>query len=320
MDKEGAKRSRGGGKPRDRLSTRKVQSRIFIVAMLFIPVAYFLFHWIYINGRTILMAFQNREGEWSLYNVFEFKRLVLELGGNSQLVRSIINTLVTFVFQEGIGVPISLTISYFIYKKIAGYRVFRVIFYFPHIISSIVLITAFKNLISPLGPLTAAFEKIGIKLPAMGLLYSAKTATPTIIFYLIWTTSCGNILFYSAMSRIPPDLIEAGRLDGLRLFKELIYVVLPLIWPTLATTLILDLTGLLNAGGPVLLFGPDVLRSAGRPTTIPYWFFSQVYDGGVSGIGSYGLMSFVGLVFTAVAVPFTLLVRRLLGRVETVEF
>ena len=136
---------------------------------------------------------------------------------------------------------------------------------------------------------------------------------------MIWKGACGNILFYSAMGRIPPELIEVGRLDGLQLFKELIYVIMPLIWPTFSTTVILDLCGILGAGGPVLLFGGDVI-SQGKASTISYWFFSKVYGGGAFGIGSYGVMSAVGLIFTAISVPITLTIRHLLDKVSTGEF
>ena len=308
---------------KDKIQKRLIRKQqiVFIIVMLFIPIAYWLFHWIYINGSTILMAFKNRQGEWTLNNFVSVKNLLITNWGESTLSRSIWNTVRTFFFNECIGVPISLTVSYFIYKQVRGFKVFRVIFYLPHIISGIVLVTAFKCLLSPLGPIPALCEKMGIHLPEQGLLHTVSTATPTIIFYLIWTHACGNILFYSAMSRIPPDLIEVGQLDGLGLFKELIYVVLPLIWPTLSTTLILDLTGVLNAGGPVLLFGVNDVIKRAHASTLPYWFFAQVYDGGVAGIGTYGLMSCVGLCFTAISVPFTLFIRWVLNkRVETVEF
>lgn len=315
-----AEQQNGAFRKTNSARTRKKQQTLFIVGMLFIPVAYWLFHWIYINGTTLIMAFQNRDGAWSFENVHRVFELLVEMQGESQLSRAIYNSIRTFVFQEGIGVPISLVMSYFIYKKITGYKTFRIIFYLPHIISGIVFVTAFKQLVSPLGPIAALCENIGFALPEEGLLHTTATATPTIIFYCIWTTACANILFYSAMSRIPPELIEVGRLEGLQLLKELIYVVMPLIWPTFSTTLILDLTGILSAGGPVLLFGvQDVIRKA-HATTIPYWFFSQVYDGGVTGIGSYGIMSCVGLLFTAISVPFTLFIRWLLNKMDSAEF
>lgn len=297
------------------LQRRKRQKSFFIFTMLLIPVAYWLFHWIYINGSTIIMAFQDQFGVFTTNNFLKVKELLF-VEQNSAIKTSLLNSVKTFFFTELIGVPVSLVISFFISKQIFGYKQFRVIFYLPHIISSIVLITAFKQIVSPLGPIVPICKDLGINLPSQGLLHSPSTATSTIIFYSIWTTACGNILFYSAMSRIPPELIEVGKLEGLQLFKELIYVILPLIWPTFSTTLILDLTGILNAGGPVLLFGTDVLYN-GKTTTLPYWFFSQVQN---SKIGTHGLMSAVGLSFTTISVPFTLFIRWLLNKADKAEY
>lgn len=308
-----------GSDKRSTMQTRKKQQTIFIIAMLFIPIAYWLYQWIYINGSTIAMAFQNNDGAFSFENFQRVKKLLTDEQGGLHLVWSIENTIKSFIGTEFIGVPISLVMSYFIYKQIRGYKFFRIVFYLPHIIPGIVMITVFKQLLSVEGPFTALCGNLGITLPEQGLLFTPSTAVPTIIFYSIWTTACANILFYSAMSRIPPELIEVGKLEGLQLFKELIYVVMPLIWPTFSTTIVLDLTGILNAGGPVLLFGNDVIEF-GRATTLPYWFFSQVYDGGIRGIGSYGVMSCVGLMFTAISVPFTLFIRWLLNKVDSAEY
>ncbi len=310
----------GAAKKGSSMQGRRRQKQMFIIVMLFIPIVHWLISWGFINSSAILMAFQNRQGEWSMSNFSEVFEMLFDKSGNSTLRNAFGNSILTFFFAEFVGVPITLTVSYFIYKQIHGYKVFRVIFYFPHIISSIVIVTAFKQLVSPLGPINNLCESLGIALPAEGLLHTEGTATATIIFYTIWTGACGNILFYSAMSRIPPELIEVGRLEGLQLFKELVYVIMPLIWPTFSTTVILDLCNILNAGGPVLLFGiRDVIDKA-RAHTLPYWFFSKVYSGGAGGLGTYGIMSCVGLCFTAVSVPFTLFIRHLLNKVNSAEY
>lgn len=301
-------------------SKQNRQKTIFIVVMLFIPIAHFLFKWVYINGSTLVMAFQDRDGVWSLDNFSEVWTMLVVERGESNLSYSIYNSIRTFFFVECIGVPLSLVVSYFLYKQIAGHKAFRILFYLPRIVSEIVIITVFKQFVSPLGPFTLFCENVGITLPAEGLLHTPGHATETIIFYCIWTGACGNLLFYSAMSRVPPELVEAGKLDGLQLMTELIYVILPLIWPTFSTTLVLDLTGILQSGGPVLLFGAQDVVSKANAGTIPYWFFSKVYSGGVSGIGSYGVMSCVGLIFTTISVPFTLIIRHLLGKVNTAEY
>lgn len=308
-----------GGKKKSSMAARRRQQRNFIIVLLFIPIVHWLISWVFINSSTILMAFQDRQGDWSMSNFSEVRELLFDSSGNSTLARALRNSVVTFAFAEFVGVPITLTVSYFIYKQIWGYKAFRTVFYFPHIISGIVIITAFRQIFSAAGPIQHLLTSMGASLPEEGLLFNENTATPMIIFYTIWTGACGNILFYSAMSRIPPELIEVGRLEGLQLFKELIYVIMPLIWPTFSTTVILDLCNILNAGGPVLLFGTDIINRA-RTHTLPYWFFSKVYSGGAGGLGTYGLMSCVGLCFTSISVPFTLLIRHLLNKVNSAEY
>lgn len=300
------------------MATRKKQQTIFIWVLLFVPIAYWLFHWIYINGSAILMAFQDRKGNPSLDNFTEVYKLLFDSSNNNVLGKAVLNSVKTFCASEFIGVPISLIVSYFLYKQIRGYKTFRVIFYFPHIISGIVMVTVFKQFVSY--PFVQICSKIGITIPAEGLLHVKGTATNTIIVYVLWTNACGNLLFQSAMSRVPPELIEVGKLEGLTWFKELIYVIMPLIWPTFSTTVVLDLCNVLNSGGPVLLFGVTDVINRADAYTLPYWFFSKVYGKGAGGLGNYGVMSCAGLCFTAISVPFTLGIRWLLNKVNTAEF
>ena len=301
------------------MKSRRQQQIVFIVKLLAVPVAYWLFHWIYINGSAILMAFQDKQGAWSLSNFpVVFEALFYPDQSTSTLGISVLNSVVTWCASEFIGVPISLMVSYFLYKQIAGYKFFRVVFYFPHIISGVVLITVYRQLLAPNGVFEKLIEGMGGSLPGQGVLFTPGYATPAIIVYVLWTNACGNMLFYSAMSRVPPELIEVGKIEGLGWFKELILVILPLIWPTFSTTLVLDLCNILQSGGPVLLFGTDVI-SQGQTHTLSYWFFSKVYGSSVFR-GSYGVMSCAGLVFTSVSVPFTLIIRRLLDKVSTAEY
>lgn len=302
------------------LSTRKAKKRIFIVAMLIVPIIHWLVSWIYINGSSMIMAFQDNYGKFTFGNFPEVKNMLFGDNTNSPLKIAVINSFWSFIVSEFVGVPITIMVSYFIYKKICGYKVLRTIFFFPHIISGVVMVFAFKQLLSPLGPINALFGNLGISLPDEGLLHTKATAMPTIIAYTIWTGACGNVLFYSAMSRVPPELVEVGKLEGLSLFKELIYLIMPLIWPTFSTTLILDLTNLLNAGGPVLLFGVSDVIAKANAYTLPYWFFSKVYNNGAAGLGNYGVMSCVGLCFTLISVPVTLIIRHLLNKVPTAEY
>ncbi len=118
-------------------------------------------------------------------------------------------------------------------------------------------------------------------------------------------------------SNIPDSLMESAKIDGCGMGRELFQFILPLIWPTISTLIVLSCTGIISAGGGiVMLLQPDTQYGT---STLYYWMFRKVYGSG-TGSGDYGVVSAMGLCFTLLVVPFTLLVRKLLDKVPTVEY
>ena len=56
----------------------------------------------------------------------------------------------------------------FLFKKVVGYRVFRVVFFLPSIISAVVYVTVFKNFVQTFGPLYTILDAaFNYKLPPL---------------------------------------------------------------------------------------------------------------------------------------------------------
>lgn len=302
-------------KKNNTVAQRSKQSRIFILVLLFVPLLNMIVMWTFVRFRSVAYAFQDQFGNFTLHNFVDFKDLVV--GKNRTLLYCLRNTFRYFLPTEFIGVPLSLVLSYFIYKQIPGYRFFRFVYYLPRIIMSMVYVTAFQQFLGRGGSFETFCGWIGIELPELGLLRTPETATWTIVALGITTSACSNILFYSAMGRVPPEVIESGKLEGLSMFKELIYIIMPLIWSTFSMTLILDFGGMLMASGDILLYGIDDL-GAEHVYTLNYWFFRQVYGGygTINNLGNYGVMSATGLIITLVNIPIVLFVRWLSDKIE----
>ena len=300
------------------LNSDKAQRTFTIVLLLAIPIINWLIFWFYVNIQTIILAFQDMQsGAWTFNNFVDVWDKIVSPVGN-EIGISLINTLKYFATTIIIIIPLCLIVSFFFYKKIFGYKFFRIVFYLPSIISGMVLVTAYREFIDPLGPLGVILEMIGRPLE-WPLLTNKETATPTIIVYFILTNLTTNVLIFGGgMSRIPTEVIEAAKLDGCGPARELVQIVFPLIWPTFATQLIFTLTGLFNAGGPILLFGTNGNYDT---STIPYWIFSQVY-GGEGGVANKGcnIVSAAGLCFTLIGLPLIMIVRKLTEKVEAVEY
>ena len=121
------------------------------------------------------------------------------------------------------------------------------------------------------------------------------------------------LLLGGALARVPLEILESARLDGISPAKELIYMILPLIWSTLSTLLILSMTSLFIADGPILLFTRGKFQTA----TIGYWIFDKVY---FQGVGAYNAVAAAGLVFTVIGAPVILFVKWLIEKVPVVEY
>lgn len=287
-----------------------VPKTVFIVSMLAIPIISWLVFWLYGNFNMILMAFQTPTGEWTLRNFATFWHDLT--APYSEVWVSVRNTFLYFGLNVLLILPIGTLIAFFIYKKIKGHKLFRVLIFLPAIIPSIVMVTAFKETIKPWGPLVG----LGICLPEAGLLADPKTATPTIMFYCLWTGfSSIMLLMCGAMARIPTELFEAAKLDGCGPFREFFSLVVPLIMPVLSMQIIFSLTGLLSASGPIML----MTDGAADTSTLNYWIFINTQRG-TAASGAYNIVSATGLVFTVIAVPIILLVRWLSEKIEAVEY
>lgn len=295
----------------------------FLIVIMALPIMNWLIFWLYINSNSILLAFQDRLGGWTLSN---FKDVWVSLvepvdyGGSVQLALK--NTLKYFGVNVLVLLPVGLILSFFIYKRIFGYKWFRVLFYLPSLVSAVALTTVYSEFINPNGPLGEIMKKLGSEVPPEGFLARNDTATTAIIWYTIWSGCGGQILLLGgAMSRIPPEIMEAAKIDGVSPAREVVSFILPLIWPTLSTMLIFQLTSVFTASGPILLFQPN---GDYQTMTISFWIFKQVYGGGLPtaslSSGQINLISCTGLCFTVIGMPVILGARWLLEKVPTVEY
>ena len=288
---------------------------VFCWLMLAIPILSWVLWWFCAKIGTIVQAFVDpNTNQFSLVNFKDFWDSITGVDTSlGSLKVSLINTLKYFSLHLFIEFPIDICITYFIYKKIKGYAFFRIVFYFPALISGVIMTGVFKEVISSNGILGELCQRFGWNIiPEGGLLGNVATATNTIMVYDFWTGICASMLIIGgAMGRIPLEVLESARLDGVTSWKELTKIVIPLIWPTLSTLIILGLTGFIGASGPILLLAPSM--SLGT-STLSYWMFEKVYAGGVYMGGKYNLVSATGLCFSLVVVPFTLIMRKLLEK------
>ncbi|MBQ4054065.1 MAG: sugar ABC transporter permease [Clostridia bacterium] len=297
-------------KKKNGMASMRFYNRVFLVAMLTIPIVHWFIFWLYLNLQSILMAFQIPTGDWSMLN---FRVLWIQLTSpTSDIILAVKNTFMWFGLQTFIIFPFTIALNYFFFKKIPGYKTFRVLLYIPGLLSSVAVSAMVKQFVMPNGPLGVILKACGME--TVPLFFSnSKYANGAMVIYTLWLSWGSNMLLLGGtFARVPQEVLEAAKLDGCGPMRELVQLILPMISSTLITMIILRLTGLFSSSGPLLLF------TAGKyeTLTLAYWIFEYT----MAGSGNYNTVAATGLVFTAIAVPLILTIRWLLEKIPVVEY
>ena len=285
---------------------------IFAWAVMSVQVVLFAVFYVYKNFSSIALAFKDpATGALTLDN---FRYIIAELfstGPKSTLFIAFRNTSIFFVLGLVLMIP-NIIIACVLYKRIWGYKIFQIIFFLPTIIGGMVWAAAYKNFIAPNGPLISALMKMNLITEAPEILADSRYALGGVMGMSIWLGLPGGMLLYcGSLARVPKSVIEAGKLDGITFFKEVRYLLIPLIWPLISTNLIFAFIGFFNSSGNILL----LTQGKYKTTTFSYWIYEQVVIG-----DKYNVPSALGLIMTVLTLPFAIIGNKLSKLVETVEF
>jgi ABC-type sugar transport system permease subunit len=151
-----------------------------------------------------------------------------------------------------------------------------------------------------------------------GLLTNVDTKFSTVLLFNVLMGFGVNILTYtSTMSGINDSLIESAQLDGANAVQEFWYIVLPLIYPTITTLMVVEFSHVFtNQYHLYTLFG----GAGNEVSSVGYFLYVQAQGSSLAASEisgnylSYSILSAMGLILTAIVLPTTLVLRRLLEK------
>lgn len=303
-------------------STMEIRRFPFIALLLAIPLLNFLLFYVYVNLDSWRLAFSNdATGAFSLEH---FQTVFQRFFQDGYLLERLGRSVLTWCFSTFITFPVSILYSFAIFKKIPFANTIKVIFMIPTMLGGVIMIGLFKNLIGASGPVVSLLQTIGVHLPESvlrnGFLAESSIAYGTLLFHMFWVGMATNILLLSgAMARIPKDIFEAAKLDGVGFFREFVQIVLPLIYPTLVTMTIMSMSSLLIADPSTFTFyaasNPEGVATLGYEISLLTYILAQ------TGGNGYGYPAALGIVITAITLPIALLTRKWLEKhLEAVEY
>ena len=155
--------------------------------------------------------------------------------------------------------PIGLAIALFLNQEVKGIRLIKALFFFPFVISQVIVGLVFTWFYDPsLGLLNSILAFFGAE--PIALLSSDQYVTYGIIAAGLWPQiAYCMILYLTGLNNLNPELIEAARLDNAKGFKLLRHIILPQLSPATFIAVVVtvigalrsfDLVATMTAGGP----------------------------------------------------------------------
>lgn len=279
---------------------------IFILFCITIPIIQWLIFYVYANVDSIFMAFRDSNGALTMEN---FKRFFVELKTPSSDIRlAFKNTFITFLILL-VTYPFKVLVSYFLYKKVPGSAIFRVLFFLPSILFSVCTAMVFTRFVGTTGIIAKAVQEMLHLDYVPELLADSRFANIVVLLNMVWLGFPGDLIIWGGtFARIPNEVLESGKIDGVNWWTEFTKIMVPLVWPTLSLQMILMFCGIFGASGQVFL-----LTGGGYGTiTLSVWMYKVVLEnsGNMYTSNVYNYLSAVGLMITIVAVTMSLCIRK----------
>ena len=182
----------------------------------------------------------------------------VELVDDEAFYTSLKNNVIWLVLYM-LALPLGLMIAIFLNQNIRGIRVYKSLFFFPFVISQVVVGLMFSWFYAPHFGL---FYKLieGLTGTGVAVLADERFVTYGIIAAGLWPQiAYVMILYLTGLNNVAPDQVEAARLDGAKGWRMLWYVILPQLKPATFIAVVVtvigalrsfDLVSIMTDGGP----------------------------------------------------------------------
>ena len=182
----------------------------------------------------------------------------VELMDDEAFYTSLKNNVIWLVLYM-LAIPAGLFIALFLNQTVFGMRLYKSLFFFPFVISQVVVGLVFTWFYDPsFGLLNLILGWFG--LGPVTILGDETWVTYGIIFAGLWPqTAYCMILYITGLNAVDPEQIEAGRLDNAKGWNMLWYIILPQLKPATFIAIVVtvigalrsfDLVSIMTAGGP----------------------------------------------------------------------
>ena len=291
-------------KPRN----KKAGQSLFLFFFMLFPVVQFLVFYVGVNINSIALAFTKYEKNVPKFAGFEnFENVLKAIFVTGELRLALKNSAIQFITGLLIGMPLQVMVAYVVFKKAPLSSFYKIMLFMPNILSSLVFVICLRVLLDDGIP---SIIHDFIITPMDG---TSKSFYAILIFGLWMNFAGGLVIYLSAMCGISQDIIEYGELENMSSLQEFWYIVLPSIFPTIVTYIVVAIGGFFTNYGHFYSYYGGSGTGQKPYDTLGYNFFVKVSNS-VDQNKDYVFAAAGGIIFTLVVAPITLVTKHLLEK------
>lgn len=197
-------------------------------------------------------------GQPEFIGIQNYENLYWEFVDRDAFYTSLKNNVIWLVLYL-LAIPAGLFIALFLNQNVVGIRFYKSMFFFPFVISQVVVGLVFTWFYDPtFGLLNTLLGTVGIA--PINVLGDERYVTYGIIAAGLWPqTAYCMILYLTGLNAVDPEQIEAGRLDGAKSWRMLWHIIIPQLRPATFIAFVVtiigalrsfDMISVMTAGGP----------------------------------------------------------------------
>ena len=223
-------------------------------------------------------------------------------------IRQIFENNLAVVLSIPFGLFFALVAAFLTSLKVPGWRLFRFIVFLPVALSWVVIGIIFSNFLTPGQGLDSLLNGVGLHSIALDWLGSTHTALPALLATFNWALfGINTVIFMTGLASIPPEVVEAARVDGAGFFKILRHVVMPLIGRFVRLAFLVTMISGFSG-----MFGLIYVMTAGGPgfstTTLEFQIYQSAFT-----LGNFGQAAALGIFLLLIMLAVTLVIN-MIGR------
>ncbi|WP_030491592.1 carbohydrate ABC transporter permease [Micromonospora chokoriensis] len=163
-----------------------------------------------------------------------------------------------------LAVAIPGLLATFIYLRVPGHRFYRSVYFFPAVLSPVIVGAIFNLLLAFDGPLNAVLSSVGVD--PIDWLGDPGIAMFMVVGVHIWATfGMALVVFLAGFATLDAALLDAARVDGASLPQVVWHVIVPSLSRTIQFVFVTTMIGMLTS-----MFGLLYVMTSGGPEGSTY--------------------------------------------------